>query len=61
MERRPALMIVAALLFVGAGAARPAGAQDHIGNISGWEDPEEGFARARREGRPILLFFSASW
>ncbi len=33
---------------------------DHVGNVP-WVEPEQGFAQARRTGKPILIVFSASW
>jgi hypothetical protein len=40
--------------------AAPAAA-DHKGKISWVEEPAEGFQQAKLSGKPILLFFTASW
>ncbi|MDF1660421.1 MAG: hypothetical protein P1V97_01530 [Planctomycetota bacterium] len=40
--------------------AAPAAHADHKGKIS-WETPEKGFEKAKKSGKPIMLFFSASW
>lgn len=47
--------VVAAAMF-----AAPAAHADHKGKIS-WMNPEKGFAEAKKTGKPMMLFFSASW
>jgi thiol:disulfide interchange protein len=44
------------------GAAAPAAhAGDHKGKVAWAADPTQGFAQARREGKPIMIFFTADW
>lgn len=57
---RNALVAVAAVALLGA-AAPVARAGDHKGKVPWVTDPAQGFAQARREGKPVLLFFSAEW
>jgi hypothetical protein len=52
----PALAL-AALFAVAAPEARA----DHKGKIPWVTDPTQGFAQARREGKPIMIFFTADW
>jgi hypothetical protein len=57
MHRTSFMGAAAAIVMLG-GVAR---AGDHIGKVVWENDPEAGLARARREGRPAMLAFSAEW
>lgn len=42
--------------------AAPEAEAAHTGKITNWVmNPDEGFAQARREGKPIMIFFTADW
>jgi hypothetical protein len=43
-------------------AVAPEARADHSGKITNWvHDPAAGFAQAHREGKPIMIFFTAEW
>jgi hypothetical protein len=48
-------LIAAAALFTA-----PAAFADHKGKVP-WLTPEQGMAQAKKSGKPMMLFFSASW
>lgn len=52
----PALAL--ATLFA---VAAPEARADHKGKIPWVTDPTQGFAQARRDGKPIMIFFTADW
>ncbi|MBX3465545.1 MAG: hypothetical protein KF878_01435 [Planctomycetes bacterium] len=56
---RHTLVAAAALALLG-GSPLALGA-DHKGKVSWVTDTTQGFAQARREGKPIMLFFTAEW
>jgi len=56
------LIAVATVALLGATALDARAAGDHKGKITNWAaDPTQGFAQARREGKPIMIFFTADW
>lgn len=58
MMRRTFLALAAAAVLT---VAAPDARADHKGKIPWVEDPTAGFAQARREGKPIMIFFTAEW
>ena len=52
------LMIIAALLVIARFAYSPAEKQQ---GLVRWLSPEEGIARAKETGKPVLLDFTAEW
>ncbi len=56
------MFLAAAAASVAVAVAAPAYASgDHEGRIPWVKSPEEGFQQAKLSGKPILLFFTASW
>lgn len=51
------LLACAALLVASTGAS----ADDHGGKVAWTRDPQFGLARAKLEGRAVMLFFTADW
>jgi hypothetical protein len=39
----------------------PAAFADHKGKIPWVPNPTQGFAKAKKTGKPMMLFFTASW
>ncbi|MCO5166911.1 MAG: thioredoxin family protein [Planctomycetes bacterium] len=56
---RHSLVAAAALALLGVSPL--AQGADHKGKVPWVTDPAQGFAQARREGKPIMLFFTAEW
>lgn len=57
---RSGQLFAAAVVAVTLGAA-PAFAGDHKGKITWAASPEAGFAQAKKTGKAVMLFFTASW
>lgn len=57
---RNTFVAMATVALIGA-AAPAAHAGDHKGKVAWAADPTQGFAQARREGKPIMIFFTADW
>jgi ABC-type sugar transport system substrate-binding protein len=57
MRRTLFAVALAAVMALAAPEARA----DHKGKIPWVTDPTQGFAQARREGKPIMIFFTADW
>ena len=55
--KAPALLAVAAMLLSG----RLASADDHGGKVAWLREPEFALAKAKLEGRALMLFFTADW
>ena len=55
--RSRVLPAVAALLLAGGFAS----ADDHGGKVAWLREPEFGLAKAKLEGRALMLFFTADW
>lgn len=56
MKKFGVLVAVAAVAMF----AAPAAHADHKGKVS-WVTPDNGFAQAKKSGKAMMLFFSASW
>ncbi|MBI3855909.1 MAG: thioredoxin family protein [Planctomycetes bacterium] len=52
-----ALLAIAAILMAGGGGS----ADDHGGKVVWIRDPQFGLGKAKLEGRPAMLFFTADW
>jgi hypothetical protein len=55
------LIAVATAALLGVTAVDAQAAGSHKGKITWAADPTAGFAQARREGKPIMIFFTADW